>query len=100
MLVGNKTDLEHLRAVNTDEAMFFAKQNNLFFLETSALDSTNVENAFVQLLQGLKIVFLERYKITQKKYNESIQSKNQTLPKTTSLKITESHDKKKVGGCC
>lgn len=52
MLVGNKSDLKHIRAINTDEASAFAQQNNLFFLETSALDSTNVERAFSEILTG------------------------------------------------
>jgi hypothetical protein len=29
MLVGNKSDLKHLRTVQTEEAMQFAKDNNL-----------------------------------------------------------------------
>ena len=37
MLVGNKSDLRHLRAVETDEAMSFSEQHNLAFIETSAL---------------------------------------------------------------
>uniref|UniRef100_A0A8C4U072 Uncharacterized protein n=1 Tax=Falco tinnunculus TaxID=100819 RepID=A0A8C4U072_FALTI len=49
MLVGNKSDLRHLRAVPTDEARSFAEKNGLSFLETSALDSTNVETAFTPL---------------------------------------------------
>ncbi|EOA99726.1 Ras-related protein Rab-11A, partial [Anas platyrhynchos] len=50
MLVGNKSDLRHLRAVPTDEARSFAEKNGLSFLETSALDSTNVETAFHSIL--------------------------------------------------
>ncbi|KAG9329266.1 hypothetical protein JZ751_006294, partial [Albula glossodonta] len=50
MLVGNKSDLRHLRAVPTDEARAFAEKNNLSFIETSALDSTNVEEAFKNIL--------------------------------------------------
>jgi len=50
MLVGNKSDLRHLRAVPTDEARTFAEKNNLSFIETSALDTTNVEAAFQQIL--------------------------------------------------
>ncbi|KAG1653832.1 Ras-related protein Rab-11B [Nymphon striatum] len=50
MLVGNKSDLRHLRAVPTDEAKSFAERNNLSFIETSALDSTNVETAFHNIL--------------------------------------------------
>ena len=50
MLVGNKSDLRHLRAVPTDEAKNFAEQHSLSFIETSALDSTNVELAFQNIL--------------------------------------------------
>ncbi|XP_043576973.1 ras-related protein Rab-11B-like [Chiloscyllium punctatum] len=50
MLVGNKSDLRHLRAVPTDEARAFAEKNCLSFIETSALDSTNVEEAFQNIL--------------------------------------------------
>lgn len=52
MLVGNKSDLRHLRAVPTDEARTFAERNGLSFIETSALDSTNVETAFHNILTG------------------------------------------------
>ncbi|KAG6519973.1 ras-related protein Rab11D-like [Zingiber officinale] len=50
MLVGNKTDLKDQRAVTTEAALEFAQKENLFFLETSALEATNVENAFQTLL--------------------------------------------------
>ena len=52
MLVGNKSDLRHLRAVPTEEAKTFAKENNLSFIETSALDASNVEGAFQNILTG------------------------------------------------
>lgn len=50
MLVGNKSDLRHLRAVPTDDAKGYSEQRNLSFIETSALDSTNVEQAFQTIL--------------------------------------------------
>lgn len=50
MLVGNKCDLRHLRAVPTAEAQGFSEKQSLSFIETSALDSTNVELAFQTLL--------------------------------------------------
>lgn len=50
MLIGNKTDLEDQRAVTTEDAREFAQKENLFFLETSALEATNVENAFESVL--------------------------------------------------
>ena len=53
MLVGNKSDLKHLRAVPTEEARAFASENNLSFIETSALDASNVELAFQNILTGM-----------------------------------------------
>nr|CAD1823827.1 unnamed protein product [Ananas comosus var. bracteatus] len=50
MLVGNKADLRHLRAVSTEDATAFAEKENTFFMETSALESMNVENAFTEVL--------------------------------------------------
>lgn len=50
MLAGNKTDLNHLRAVATEDAESLAEKENLSFLETSALEAHNVENAFQTIL--------------------------------------------------
>lgn len=50
ILIGNKTDLENQRAVPTEDAKEFAQKEGLFFLETSALDATNVESAFLTVL--------------------------------------------------
>eukprot|EP01018_Ginkgo_biloba_P031592 Gb_05955 [translate_table: standard] len=50
MLVANKSDLRHLRAVSTEDGQAFAEREGLYFIETSALESTNVENAFKQVL--------------------------------------------------
>uniref|UniRef100_A0A8C8AYC0 Ras-related protein Rab-25 n=1 Tax=Otus sunia TaxID=257818 RepID=A0A8C8AYC0_9STRI len=52
MLVGNKTDLAQAREVPMEEAKMFADNNGLLFVETSALDSTNVEQAFETILKG------------------------------------------------
>lgn len=43
MLIGNKTDLEHRRAVALDEGRHFAIEHGLIFLETSAKTAANVE---------------------------------------------------------
>ncbi|KAG6392743.1 hypothetical protein SASPL_146968 [Salvia splendens] len=50
ILIGNKSDLEDQRAVPTEDAKEFAEKEGLFFLETSALEATNVEEAFVTVL--------------------------------------------------
>ena len=43
MLIGNKSDLEHRRAVSTKEGELFAQENGLVFMETSAKTAANVE---------------------------------------------------------
>ena len=43
MLIGNKSDLAHRRAVSTQEGEQFAKENGLVFMETSAKTAHNVE---------------------------------------------------------
>ncbi|KAJ6792971.1 ras-related protein Rab11D-like [Iris pallida] len=50
MLIGNKSDLEDQRAVSVEDAKEFAQKEGLFFLETSALEATNVEPAFMTVL--------------------------------------------------
>ncbi len=50
MLVGNKSDLRHLKSVQTEEVQAFCEKEGLSFIETSALESTNVEKAFQQIL--------------------------------------------------
>ncbi|XP_006641903.2 RAB11a, member RAS oncogene family, like [Lepisosteus oculatus] len=60
MLVGNKSDLRHLRAVPTDEARAFAEKHGLSFLETSALDSSNVELAFQTILTEIYRIVSQR----------------------------------------
>jgi Ras-related protein Rab-11B len=52
-LVGNKLDLDHLRAVPTDEAKNFASENSLLFTEALALLLDNVDLLFHQLLKNI-----------------------------------------------
>lgn len=43
MLIGNKSDLSHRRAVSTEEGEQFAKEHGLIFMEASAKTAQNVE---------------------------------------------------------
>ncbi|CAL9150896.1 ras-related protein RABA2a-like [Musa acuminata AAA Group] len=60
MLIGNKTDLKHLRAITSEDAQSFAEKEGISFLETSALEAINVEKAF-------QIILTEIYRIISKK---------------------------------
>ncbi|KAI3750211.1 hypothetical protein L2E82_20840 [Cichorium intybus] len=53
MLIGNKCDLEGLRVVPVEDAQEFAERENLCFMETSALEATNVETAFLTALTDI-----------------------------------------------
>ncbi|KAI0303282.1 GTPase [Multifurca ochricompacta] len=53
LLIGNKADLGSLRAVSAQEAAAFAAENGMMFLETSALNTSNVESAFKSVLTDI-----------------------------------------------
>jgi Ras-related protein Rab-2A len=53
MLIGNKNDLEHRRAVSTEEGKAFAAAHGLIFMETSAKTSHNVEVAFLKTAEEI-----------------------------------------------
>ncbi|CAF1173162.1 unnamed protein product [Adineta ricciae] len=53
VLVGNKSDLVEQRAVSREEATALAKHLNLSYMETSALNASNVEQAFVLLVSSV-----------------------------------------------
>ncbi|KAI3845033.1 hypothetical protein MKW92_021130 [Papaver armeniacum] len=46
MLIGNKSDLAHRRAVSTEEGEQFAREHGLIFMEASAKTAQNVGEAF------------------------------------------------------
>lgn len=94
MLVGNKADLLHLRAVTTEEATAFAETQNTYFMETSALESLNVDNAFVEVLTQIYNVVSRK---TLEKANESA-----ALPQGETINIGNRDDVSEVKktGCC
>ena len=49
ILVGNKTDQEAYRVVEEYEGTVFAKENNLAFIETCALNNLNIDQMFYTL---------------------------------------------------
>ncbi|XP_040570941.1 uncharacterized protein [Lepeophtheirus salmonis] len=50
ILVGNKADLSERRRVSKEEAQNFANKWKMAYIETSALESTNVKQAFIALI--------------------------------------------------
>ena len=99
MLVGNKSDLRHRRAVPTEDAMLFAENNNLAFIETSALDATGGEEAFRQILS-------EIYRLMSRKTMQTDGAPAPSLPSGSTVSVNPSNaEKPKAGsgssaGCC
>lgn len=95
MLCGNKCDLRHLRSVQTEESQAFCEKEGLSFIETSALESTNVELAFQRILT-------EIYQIVSKKALAS--EDNPTKPgEGVKIVVSPENDvsgEKKRGPCC
>lgn len=54
VLVGNKSDLEHLRQVHTYEGQELAKKWGIPFFETSALGHVNVDESFQSLVREIR----------------------------------------------
>ena len=95
MLVANKCDLKHLRTVTMEEGSSFSARHGLSFIETSALDATNVENAFRSILS-------EIYKLGSKKTLEKGTGGNLTADNTRTIIIEPSSEDPKVekSKCC
>ncbi|KAG6536167.1 ras-related protein RGP1-like [Zingiber officinale] len=97
MLIGNKSDLGSLRAVSIDDAKEFAQRENLFFMETSALEATNVESAFETALS-------EIYRIVSKKSlatnDEPESTGNSNLTKGTQIIVPGQEPADTKATCC
>ena len=61
MLIGNKNDLSLLRRVSKSEAQYKANKYGIKFYETSALDSSNINHAFEDLIKDIYIKTKNNY---------------------------------------
>ncbi|CAL0304719.1 unnamed protein product [Lupinus luteus] len=100
ILVGNKSDLKDVREVSIAEGKALAEEEGLFFMETSALDSSNVTAAF-------QTVVKEIYNILSRKVMISQEYNNQDVPlvgsgKTLAFKEQGDEDSsvEQKKGCC
>ena len=90
ILLGNKNDLENEREVKTEEGEMFAKNNDMAFMETSALNGTNIDMAFKSLVE-------EVYNKCHKEF-ESVT--NVEIMKGSIINLDDNQDDKPKSKCC
>ncbi|KAF7292270.1 Ras-related protein [Mycena kentingensis (nom. inval.)] len=93
MLVGNKSDLVNLRAVRTEEGTELAQEYGMGFMETSALDASNVEEAFQTILTDI-------YKVISSRPPEDDARMTMDAAKLAGEKITPGTPTPAEGKCC
>ncbi|CAL9048110.1 ras-related protein Rab11D [Musa acuminata AAA Group] len=94
MLIGNKSDLRHLVAVPTEDGKAYAERESLYFMETSALEATNVDNAFQEVLTQI-------YRIVSKKAVEAGDDATSSVPsKGERINVKDDASTLKKPGCC
>ena len=87
ILIGNKCDLESKRQVTIEDAKRFAAENSMEYLETSAAEEVNIDNAFRKMAKMLLARFNK---------NSAVDS---TDPTKSGLLQTMRKNKTKTG-CC
>ena len=88
-----EADLRHLRAVTVEDATGFAQRENTFFMETSALESLNVENAFTEVLTQI-------YRVVSRKALD-IGDDPAALPRGQTINVgRDDVSAVKKAGCC
>ena len=95
ILLGNKTDLEDKRVITTVEGKNKAEFYKCFFLETSALNGSNIEKAFNELIMD---VYKNNHETFETQANIQINT-----DKTINLdkgKMDENNKNKERGWCC
>ena len=53
ILVGNKCDMEGERKISAEQGKDFASQYGMKFIETSAKESTNISEAFIEMTKEI-----------------------------------------------
>jgi len=90
VLVGNKSDLTNKRQISEDAAKEFAKKYGMEYIETSAKDSSNVDDLFVRTTKNFMNLSMN---------NSLKKSMGNFTPGGISLPNTETQPKSK-DNCC
>ena len=93
ILLGNKSDLEKQRVINTEEGKNKAEFFKFAFLETSALNGNNIEKAFDELI---KDVYKNHHDLFKKQAKVEMNDKGVDLEQDK----TEENKENEKKGCC
>nr|XP_043610787.1 ras-related protein RABA5a [Erigeron canadensis]XP_043610788.1 ras-related protein RABA5a [Erigeron canadensis] len=104
ILVGNKRDLKDAREVSTTDGKSLAESQSLFFMETSALDSSNVNAAFQTIVKEIYSILSKKVMQSQElKKDPSISSKKTVIldaKQDANQQEKKEEQPNKGGGCC
>ncbi|KAJ8753718.1 hypothetical protein K2173_026394 [Erythroxylum novogranatense] len=97
VLVGNKSDLGHSREVDEEEGKSLAVSEGLCFMETSALENLNVEEAFLGMINKIHQITSQK-SLDARKNDTTIATKTVLVGKV--LALDEVTATKQPGYCC
>lgn len=102
VLVGNKSDLSESRQVVVEDGQTLAQLEGLCFMETSAKESINVEEAFLNMIN--KIHEITSQKSFEAKLNNHDIKANVSLQGAKEIIIVDDHEvsatKHSTSYCC
>jgi Ras-related protein Rab-1A len=96
LLVGNKSDLATKKVVDYAAAKAFADELGIPFLETSAKNATNVEQAFLTMSKQIK----DRCVCAFSGADSSMGSNSMGGGPKQKLNVGQNVEQKTNGGCC
>ncbi|MFX1418360.1 MAG: Rab family GTPase [Promethearchaeota archaeon] len=97
ILVGNKVDLNTSRVVSTEEGMELAKQLGIYYMETSAKTSENIENVFEWV--AIQIINLNIEEIKDNLFDKEIEEGLKFIVSSPQLKILNQYFAKQLDYC-
>lgn len=99
ILVGNKSDLHDVREVGIDEGRSLAEAEGMFFMETSALDSSNVSAAFETIVKEIYNILAKRVRLSQESKPDTVFICN-GKPVATKGDTSDGGKKSRSSKCC
>ncbi|CAL0321062.1 unnamed protein product [Lupinus luteus] len=101
ILVGNKSDLKDAREVTTAEGKGLAEAQGLFFMETSALDSSNVAAAFQTVVKEIYNILSRKVMMSQElNKQDTTRIENGKTVVLQGEEDQEADPESKKKGCC